>query len=205
MIGVMFACLELLRDRLPAAAIRMVEIGPGETLFHQGQTPEALFALEQGRIDLMRWTAAGSVVRIHSAKPGETFAEASLFSDAYHCDAVAVEASKLFRFGAQAVLDACDQTPELSRSFMAHLATSLRDTRHLLEIRSIQPLSDRLLTRLQELVPQSGMLPASSRIKDIAGEIGATPEATYRALRQLEDRGDVVRWQKGRVRIARSQ
>ena len=40
-------------------------------------------------------TPAGAQVAMHSVRPGELFAEASLFSARYHCDAVASRASEV--------------------------------------------------------------------------------------------------------------
>ena len=45
--------------------------------------------LEAGEIRLARSDPEGREVILFRAQPGDTFAEASLFSETYHCDAVA--------------------------------------------------------------------------------------------------------------------
>ena len=70
-----------------------------------------------------------------------------------------------------------------------------------LELRSVNPLSDRLYLRLQEHACEDGRLPASTTIKSIAEEIGATAEATYRALAALERKGSVHRLRRGVVKV----
>lgn len=173
----------------------------GTRLFHQGDRPIEVFALQTGWVDLMRWTASGSTVRIHAAGPGEMLAEASLFAETYHCDAVARDDVAAICFEIAAVLDACKDAPSLSFAVMQHLATSLRDARRRIELRSINPLANRLETRLAEIADAGGVLPETLIMKDVAAEIGATPEATYRALAELIRQGRMLREGRARFRL----
>jgi len=63
----------------------------GEALFVQDSATAGLFYLVSGTIDLKRATNTGHSVTIHRARLGDTFAEASLFSDTYHCTATAAQ------------------------------------------------------------------------------------------------------------------
>ncbi len=62
----------------------------GELLFEQGDPAVNVFVVQKGCIRLVRYTHEGYTVPIYSAFPGESFAEAAMFSDIYHCDAEAV-------------------------------------------------------------------------------------------------------------------
>lgn len=201
MIGIMFDIDAAFLDALAPKDIRERVLASGEVLFRQHDKPLGLFLITEGRIDLVRRTAAGATVRVHSAKPPATFAEASLFSDVYHCDAVAGTQSAVRCFSKRAVFSALERRPELARAFSAYLAQALRDARRLIELRSVNPLSDRLYLRLQEHACEDGRLPASTTIKSIAEEIGATAEATYRALAALERKGSVHRLRRGVVKV----
>jgi CRP-like cAMP-binding protein len=64
-------------------------LAPGELLFRQGDPATAIYKVESGRLRLIRRTVDDHLVTLHTARRGEFFAEASLFADAYHCDAVA--------------------------------------------------------------------------------------------------------------------
>ncbi|MGR3793009.1 Crp/Fnr family transcriptional regulator [Vannielia sp. SX4] len=202
MIGIMSSFLETLRASIPDSAARMVALKDGALLFRQGDRPSWLYAIESGQVDLMRRTAAGSAVRLHSALAGEVVAEASLFSEAYHCDAVATQPLQAIAFDLGAVRAACQGTPDLAMTLVRHLSMALRDARRLVELRSITPLTERLLARLSELADPHGHLPADLRMVDIAREIGASPEATYRAVSSLEASGKVERPARGVVWLA---
>src|SRR4051794_24985625 len=71
------------------ARLRVRRLEAGEALFRQGEPVTALHRLRGGRVRLVRCLEDGTAVVLHEARSGETFAEASAFAAAYHCDAVA--------------------------------------------------------------------------------------------------------------------
>jgi CRP/FNR family transcriptional regulator, dissimilatory nitrate respiration regulator len=78
-------------DSLPAsleAGSTVRVLGPGELLFRQGDLASAIYKVEGGWLRLIRRTVDDHLVILY-ARRDEFFAEASLFADAYHCDAVA--------------------------------------------------------------------------------------------------------------------
>eukprot|EP01042_Synura_sphagnicola_P013321 gene13321-16914_t len=62
----------------------------GQTLFAAGDATRGFFGVREGRVRLVRFSADGRETALFTAGPGERFAEASLFAERYHCDAVAV-------------------------------------------------------------------------------------------------------------------
>src|SRR5689334_15525999 len=76
-----------------AAPVR--RLSGAEMLFRQGDPTFAIFAVESGCIQLVRHATEDRTVILHSARGGELFAEAALFSDAYHCGAVAAVPTRL--------------------------------------------------------------------------------------------------------------
>lgn len=192
-------------DRLERACTpgcaRVVALDHGETLFRQGDKPPGLPFLAGGRIDLVRWTETGRAVRIHIARRGETFAEASLFSDACHCDAVAAAPAVVRLLPKRRVLGAFLRDPDLSQAFAAHLAGSLMRARRLLELRAITPLTERVRARLEELADAEGAVPKGTPLISIAADLGVTPPAFYRAIAALEAKGILERPERGRVRL----
>jgi len=78
-------------DWLPAsllAASPVRELASGEALFRQGDASYGIFAVEHGRVQLLRHATEDRTLILHSARAGEFFAEAALYSEIYHCDAV---------------------------------------------------------------------------------------------------------------------
>lgn len=192
-------------DRLEQAcrseSARSISLEPGQTLFRQGDDPPGLPFVTDGQIDLLRHTETGRSVRIHVARSGETFAEASIFADHCHCDAVAAGPSHLRLLPKRSVLGALETQPGLGQVFSLHLAQSLMTARRLLELRAINPLTERALARLSDLADATGALPQKMSLISIAADLDVTPPALYRAIAALEKRGLLTRPARGRVRL----
>jgi CRP-like cAMP-binding protein len=192
-------------DRLEQACrsegARSISLEPGQTLFRQGDDPPGLPFVTDGQIDLLRHTETGRSVRIHVARPGETFAEASIFAEHCHCDAVAAGPSHLRLLPKRSVLGALETHPGLGQVFSLHLAQSLMTARRLLELRAINPLTERVLARLSDLADATGTLPREMSLISIAADLDVTPPALYRAIAALEKRGLLTRPARGRVRL----
>lgn len=78
------------KDWLPAAVRDEAidrKLKSGEALFRLGNKATGLYEVISGRVRLARVDRSGHEIVLHIAGPGETLAEASLFSPSYHCDA----------------------------------------------------------------------------------------------------------------------
>ena len=205
MIMIMFSAeiFKRLEAACGPAEARSVRLQTGETVFRQGAEPPGLPLVLQGQVDLLRWTEAGRSVRIHAARVGETFAEASLYAGQCHCDAVATMPTVVRLLSKRAVLGALETSPELAAAFTEHLAKALMASRRLLELRSITPLTQRLLARLDELADGQGNLPKDIKLMSIAADLNVTAPALYRAIAKLEKHGVLTRPGHGRVRLRR--
>ncbi|HVS13320.1 MAG TPA: Crp/Fnr family transcriptional regulator [Thermoanaerobaculia bacterium] len=185
--------MESLGAQLVAALRASVPGGParalrrGETLFRRGDAVRALFLLVGGRVRLERSLADGSWVAVHVARAPAVVAEASLFGDRYHCDAVAEVASRLVPLDRAEVERALARDAKLSRLTLRALAGEVRDLRSRMELRAVRPVERRVLLAL-ELAP-GGERSVASR----AAELGMAPETLSRVLRRLEQGGRIVR------------
>jgi len=177
-------------DLLPEESITLRKFGRGEKLFHFGQEVSGFYFVKRGAARLERHSSNGETIIIHQAKPGETFAEASLFSDHYHCDAIAVSDCEVEHIDKQIALSCQRRDPRFAAGLAAHLAQQLQSNRRLLELRSIRSARDRVLAGVEE-----GLL--VSDIKTFASEIGLTHEVTYRALSSLATSGLIIKEGRG--------
>jgi CRP-like cAMP-binding protein len=188
-------------DWLPAAIrarSRVRELEEGEALFRQGDKAVAIFEVEGGRLRLIRNTAAGRPVVLHSARAGELFAEAALFATIYHCDAVAAAPSRVRVYPKRELLAAFRTDPALSERFMALLARQIISLRASLEERNIRSARERVLHHLALAAgPDGRTMPLEGTLMDLAVEIGLTHEALYRTLAELEKEGVVRRGSSG--------
>lgn len=83
-----------------------------ETLFRRNEVAFALFAVEVGRIRLVRYLANSTEVCLHVARVGESFAEAALFSEVYHCNAIADRPSRVAVYPKEAILQLMQSCPD---------------------------------------------------------------------------------------------
>jgi CRP-like cAMP-binding protein len=174
------------------SAVRV--LAPGELLFRQGDRAAAIYKVESGRLRLVRRTVDDHLVILHTALRGEFFAEASLFSETYHCDAIAAAPSSVRVYPKQTVIEAMRTDPALAEAFMARLAHQLQELRAQMELRNIRSARDRVLQYLRLRAGIHGhRIVIEGQLQDIAAEIGMTREALYRTLAALEAGGHLTR------------
>jgi len=169
-------------------------LASGEALFQQGDAPNAIFEVESGRLRLLRQTIEGHTVVIHTARTGELFAEAALFSKSYHCNAVAAVPSKVRAYPKRKILAAIRSDPNLAERLMAVLAHQLQSVRSNLEQRNIRSARQRLLHHLALAAgPDGRTIRITGTLMDLATEIGLTHEVLYRTLAALSKDGVITR------------
>lgn len=165
-----------------------------EVLFRQGDNASAIFEVEEGRLRLIRHTIDSHSVCLHTARPGELFAEAALFADTYHCDAVAAVDSRVRVYPKQKLLAGMRRDPALAEHYMVALAHQVHLLRSRLEERNIRSARERILHYLVlSSDPDSGAVPVHGTLKDIAAELGLTHEVFYRTLARLDKEGVIAR------------
>ena len=186
-------CLDALPASLEAESTVRV-LAPSDLLFRQGNPAAAIYKVESGRLRLIRRTVDDHLVILHMARRGELFAEASLFADAYHCDAVAAALSSVRVYPRAIVMDALRTDPALAEAFMARLARQLQELRARMELRNIRSARERVLQYLRLHAGVHGRsIAIEGQLQDIAAEIGMTREALYRTLATLETEGHLSR------------
>jgi CRP-like cAMP-binding protein len=190
-------------DALPASleAGSMVRVlALGELLFRQGDRAGAIYKVETGRLRLIRRTIDDHLVILHTARRGEFFAEASLFAETYHCDAIAAVQSSVRVYPKEIVIKALRADPALAEAFMARLAHQLQELRSRMELRNIRSARDRVLQYLRLRAGTHGRsITIEGHLQDVAAEIGITREALYRTLAALEAEEYLTRTENGIV------
>jgi CRP-like cAMP-binding protein len=170
-----------LRNRL-----RCRDLRAGETLFRQGDPAVAVYVIERGRLAMVRHTPEGRRVTLFSANSGESFAEAALFSDIYHCDAVAEVASRVTIVPKVQLRALLSQREEAVERLMARLAHQVQTLRTRLELRSIRNARERVWQALILAAgPGERTVVIDGPLKTMANDVGLTSEAFYRALAAL--------------------
>jgi CRP-like cAMP-binding protein len=166
----------------------------GDTLFGQGDAVENIYVVRRGRIKLIRNTEDGNLVILQLAMAGDIIAEASLFSDIYHCSAVADSpVAELSRFDRRGLLTALKQIPDAAVDIMELFAHRIRKLRALLEIRNIRSARQRIYAYFQLESNDGNEVLLKMSFKDMAYQLGLAHETFYRELKSLEDEGKIIR------------
>jgi CRP-like cAMP-binding protein len=170
------------------------ELDSGERLFRAGDRVTALYVIAAGRLKLVRTSIGGSEVTLHRAGKGESFAEPSLFSERYHCDAVAEIASEVLVYSKADIISGFEAKPERMMVLLRHLGGQVQALRARAEILSIHAATERLMCYFRLQIPAgANVLNVDMTWKQVAAEIGLTHEALYRALARLEREGAIRR------------
>jgi CRP-like cAMP-binding protein len=150
----------------------------GEYLFHLGERVTALFVVLDGEVHLIRHQEDGNAVVLQRAGADEILAEASLFSDRYHCDAVARTHITVQSIPTRDLLGRLSNEPDFAKAWAAHLARKI----HIMRFRSEILSRKTVASRLDAWLAWQGELPPKGQWKEIADQIGVSPEALYREI-----------------------
>ncbi|MFQ4141363.1 Crp/Fnr family transcriptional regulator [Chlorogloeopsis sp. ULAP02] len=185
-------------DSLPPQLRQLIsyrDLEPGEVLFQQGDEAIAFFVVETGRVRLVRYSSDGKEVTFQITRSGESLAEIALFSNNYPCAAVAEVASRVIVYPKQPLLSALHNYPDLAEDFMAMLIGKIHDLKVRLELQHIRAAHERVLRYLRYVADptEQAVVTFDRPLKDIAADIGLTPETLSRALTRLEREGKIRR------------
>lgn len=166
----------------------------GENIFYQRDSAKNIYAVEKGQVSLERSTIEGRCVVMYTANAGDSFAEASLFSDTYHCNAIATRDSLVHVYPKQKILEDLRTHPEKTEQLISLLASQVRTLRTKLEIRNILSARERILQFFYLSAHiDTGEVLLDISLKSIAEELGLAHETLYREMAKLEKEGVIKR------------
>lgn len=185
-------------DRLPEFLKDKVvrqDLVAGETLFSQENAANNFYVVTAGRIRLVRYLDRGKVSTFEIVRPSQTLAEIALFADIYPCTAIAEIDSEVIAYPKKELLAVLHTYPDLAENFMEMLVKKIQSLKFRLELRDIKIAHERVLHYLRQLVnfPEETTVVLDRPLKDIAEDIGFTPETLSRALIRLETDGAIAR------------
>lgn len=179
---------------LPSSALSEQAFEAGEHVFSFEEPANGFFFVVSGEIQMSRQSESGDHIIIHRAFENEFFAEASLFSETYHCDAQAVAASKIIKINRKWTLTLMRENAAFAHDISAAFARQVQTYRRLLELRSIRSARERVKAAVAD-----GWL--MGNVISFASQIGLSHEATYRALSDLTKQGFLRKTGRGSYSI----
>lgn len=151
----------------------------GAVLFRREDLIVNMYLVRSGAVALERSLTDGTALTLHVALAGAALAEASLFAETYHCDAVARAPAQVATMPRADVLSALSRRPAAALSLIQTHAREIQSQRARIEILRLRRVSDRLDAWL-ELNGE----PEKGEWIRVAEQIGVSPPALYRELSQ---------------------
>ncbi|SDZ52490.1 cAMP-binding domain of CRP or a regulatory subunit of cAMP-dependent protein kinases [Jannaschia faecimaris] len=149
----------------------------GDILFRRDDPVRSMYLVSTGAVALERPLTDGGHLTLHVAGAGAALAEASLFAETYHCDAVARSNASVAVLSRSNFAAELRQWPDAAMSMIETHARAVQAQRARIEILRLRRVSD----RLDAWLDFHGEPPKGEWII-VADQIGVSPPALYREL-----------------------
>lgn len=183
--------IEQCPDTLRLAA-RPMDMDKGQRIFRFGDEVDAVYRVLDGEVCLTRFSPEGGEIVLHRAREGDFFAEASLFGTRYHCDAICTRSGRCLRLPADALRHCLTNDPGFAMEWIATLSKNIRRQRAAQERIGLKSLRMRVIHYLVDR-GEKGVVKLDQPIMRWAVELGASHEALYRTLAEMEREGVLQR------------
>lgn len=134
--------------------------------------------MDDGEVHLVRNQVSGQSLSLQRANRNAVVADASLHTHEYHCDAIAHGEARLSSLPVAVFREFFGANSEAAQSWMIHLRRTAQDARFRAEMVSLRTV-DKRLDAWGDWHQTS--LPEKGKRRDLADELGVTPEALYRS------------------------
>ena len=169
----------------------------GNILFSQGDGTQGFYLVINGKIKIYRLSPNGQEYVMRVVGPGETIAEAAVFSGkTYPASAEALEDSRLYYLKKTDFVTLIRESPQLALNMMTGLSLLLRQLAQQVEDLSLKEVSARLARFLIEEAEKISSTPADGQIIPLdikknllasrLGTIGETLSRTLAKMKQKE-------------------
>ena len=125
----------------------------------------------------------------------DTFAEAAIFAESYHCTATAITDAVVIECPNVAIKALIEEKPSFSSQLLQRFAVQLQRSRRQVELLSIKAADQRIIAAMQD-----GLL--TDDIGTFADTIGLASETVYRTLKQLTDTGVLNKTSRGKYHLS---
>lgn len=180
-------------DMLPSDRLKQFTAQKGVVLFREGDPTDGMFVCLTAEVRMDRIGPDGEAVTIHRVEASQSFAEASVFADRYHCDAVVLTEGEIVRIPKSIILGGFAD-PEFSTAYNRIMSRQVHAYRQIVEIISIRSAVERVYAAVV-----AGLLDTS--VMNLSQRIALTHEATYRALRTLVSQGRLENPSRGQYKL----
>ena len=184
------------------AISREIIVNKGSVLFSTGDSAQGFYAVLHGAVRVYRISPEGKEITLEIAGDGETFAEASLFSDVYHCWAEALKDSRVYLIPKDAFMDVIQRDIQFAAAWIHVLSLEVIRLRQRIEELTLKSPKARIVSYVLLLaeIQSTASVTLPVHRKSIATLLGMTHETFYRMAKELENDG-LVRFDGQSVEI----
>lgn len=197
--GFLASASSSLIEAIEALAKEIILI-PGQVLFQQGDTGDALFAIRSGALEISVLSEGGRKLSLDVLRKGDLIGEIAFFDPGERtATATALEETILLRIKNGDMAEAIRRDPDLGID-MIHLAgRRMRWMNSQLSDQVFLPLSARLARKLLHLT-EGGQNELAMSKSDLAEFVGTTREAVSKTIADWK-RMDVIDAPRGSIRV----
>lgn len=191
----LFTALEDAQYVQIAREVTGVQLAAGDLLFRRGDEAHAFYVVADGRIKLSLYAADGAEKVVDVLGPGQSFAEALMFSEAprYPVTSEALEDTIALRVPSASFRRLLQDNAAACFRMLAELSARLHVHLSEIEALTLQNASQRLAFHLAQRTAAAGGDGHLARLPEpravIASHLGMQPETLSRLLRQFTDAG----------------
>jgi CRP-like cAMP-binding protein len=174
-----------------ASAATLRAVAKSEIIFHEGDIAQAFFIVASGKVKIFKLSADGKEQILMIASPGNSFAEAALFSGGqYPASAQALEDSELIVISREKFVRLLGKNPDLAVNLIARLSELLRKMTSLVEELSLTDVTTRLAHRIVSMVEENEtcrrpIVTLAEKKTVLASQLGTIPETLSRSFARL--------------------
>ena len=176
------------------AAVTVIKsLEKNQYLFHESEPARGFYVVQRGAVNVHRVNAMGKEQVIHVFRAGESFAEATLATDAgYPADARALEATQVLLVQKNGILALLKRQPELALRMLGSMSAHLRVLVGQLEDLTLKNVETRLANWLMKRCPDpASVKPVQIKLtmtkRVLAAELGTVSETFSRTLAKLRE------------------
>lgn len=187
-------------ERLAASA-RLIAVGDGEVLFHEGEPALGLYWLRRGRIKAVRYSPEGRQLIVREFRAGDTFNEVGAL-DASENAATTLsgqDGTEVLLIPGALIRKLATRYPELDAAMMQAMAGKLRFAMGRMNEMALLDVKARLAAHLLEEADEKGSVGGITH-EELAARLGTVRQVLGRSLGELQ-RAGAVEVKRGSIRI----
>ncbi len=190
---------ELLQQLRAHARIKTIE--RGTAIFAKGDPGSSLFAILEGQVKVISFSAQGKYAVFNVLSSGDIFGEIALLDGGERtAEVVAITDCKLVVIERRDFLPLVHSSPDISQKLIEVLCARLRNTSRQVEEVMFLDLSAKLARTLLRLRENAGSSRIALTQSEIAQIIGASRESTNKQLRDWENL-KWIRLERGEIEL----